>query len=69
MVICDIDGAVMAVINKLINQQLLTIKIKKNENLSKTVTNASYKVNKQKRVLLVMSSLDDIGISGKQTGT
>ena len=25
--------------------------------------------NKQKRVLLVMSSLDDMGISGKQTGT
>jgi putative intracellular protease/amidase len=31
--------------------------------------NTSYKVNKQKRVLLVMSSYDDMGISGKQTGT
>ena len=31
--------------------------------------NTSYKINKQKRVLLVMSSHDDMGISGKQTGT
>ena len=31
--------------------------------------NTSYKLNKQKRVLLVMSSLDDIGISGHQSGT
>jgi hypothetical protein len=31
--------------------------------------NTSYKINKQKRVLLVMSSYDDMGISGKQTGT
>jgi putative intracellular protease/amidase len=31
--------------------------------------NTSHKVNKQKRVLLVMSSHDDMGISGKQTGT
>lgn len=31
--------------------------------------NTSYKVNKQKRVLLIMSSYDDMGISGKQTGS
>lgn len=31
--------------------------------------NTSYKINKQKRVLLVMSSYDDMGLSGKQTGT
>ncbi|CAM1346129.1 type 1 glutamine amidotransferase domain-containing protein [Tenacibaculum crassostreae] len=31
--------------------------------------NTSYKINKQKRVLLIMSSYDDMGISGKQTGT
>ena len=31
--------------------------------------NTSYKINKQKRVLLVMSSYDDLGISGKQSGT
>ena len=31
--------------------------------------NTSYKLNKQKRVLLVMSSYDDMGLSGKQTGT
>jgi putative intracellular protease/amidase len=31
--------------------------------------NTSYKENKQKRVLLVMSSYDDMGLSGKQTGT
>ncbi|WP_338410635.1 type 1 glutamine amidotransferase domain-containing protein [uncultured Flavobacterium sp.] len=31
--------------------------------------NTSYKINQQKRVLLVMSSYDDMGISGKQTGT
>src|SRR5215471_6016702 len=26
-------------------------------------------INKQKRILLVMSSVDEMGISGKQTGT
>ena len=31
--------------------------------------NTSYKVNKQKRVLLVMSSHDEMGLSGKQSGT
>ncbi len=31
--------------------------------------NTSYQINKQKRVLLVMSSYDDMGLSGKQTGT
>jgi putative intracellular protease/amidase len=31
--------------------------------------NTSFKLNKQKRVLLVMSSHDDMGISGKQSGT
>lgn len=31
--------------------------------------NTSFKINKQKRVLLIMSSYDDMGISGKQTGT
>jgi putative intracellular protease/amidase len=36
---------------------------------SSNAQNTSYKVNKQKRVLLVMSSYDDMGISGKQTGT
>ncbi|MFK7059247.1 hypothetical protein V3Q90_03795 [Flavobacterium oreochromis] len=28
-----------------------------------------YKNNKQKRVLLVMTLVDELGISGKQTGT
>ncbi|WP_435262080.1 type 1 glutamine amidotransferase domain-containing protein [Tenacibaculum sp. nBUS_03] len=37
--------------------------------LAVSAQNTSYKVNKQKRVLLVMSSYDDMGISGKQTGT
>ena len=36
---------------------------------SANAQNTSYKINKQKRVLLVMSSYDDMGISGKQTGT
>jgi putative intracellular protease/amidase len=37
--------------------------------ISANAQDTSYKVNKQKRVLLVMSSYDDMGISGKQTGT
>lgn len=31
--------------------------------------NTSYKLNQQKRVLLIMSSHDEMGISGKQSGT
>ncbi|MFK7000970.1 type 1 glutamine amidotransferase domain-containing protein [Flavobacterium oreochromis] len=37
--------------------------------LSIQAQNTSYKVNKQKRVLLIMSSYDDMGVSGKQTGS
>ncbi len=37
--------------------------------LTTNAQDTSYKLNKQKRVLLVMSSYDDMGISGKQTGT
>ena len=36
---------------------------------STNAQNTSYTINKQKRVLLVMTSYDDLGISGKQTGT